>query len=119
MGKVIKLDNLIPKLKKLDKEKTVGLITGCFDILHKGHKDLLSFAKSKCDILIVGLDSDAAIKKTKGSDRPINNQTTRANNLVKTELPDYVLLLEGEEKFVTSFMIPLTPKQYRYNMLLL
>ena len=50
----------------------VGFINGCFDILHIGHVELLSHAKSKCDYLIVGLDSDKRVAQLKGPSRPIN-----------------------------------------------
>ena len=102
MGKTLKAEALFSELKSIRKDKIIGLITGCFDILHNGHIDLLSFAESKCDILIVGVDTDTAVKRTKGDDRPINNQKIRANNLLKTKLIDYVLLLENAESFDTD-----------------
>ena len=50
---------------------------GCFDIIHKGHVDYLNRAKSLGDYLIVGLNSDASVKKLKGPQRPINDQESR------------------------------------------
>ena len=50
----------------------IVFVNGCFDILHPGHLDLLKTAKSKGDILVVGLNSDISIKKNKGKNRPIN-----------------------------------------------
>ena len=46
---------------------------GCYDLIHRGHIDLLSKAKSKGDKLIVGLNSDRSVKQLKGNDRPIQN----------------------------------------------
>lgn len=50
---------------------------GCFDILHRGHIELLEEAKKLGDVLIIGLNSDSSIKRLKGRGRPINNQEDR------------------------------------------
>ena len=64
------------------KEKRTGkkivFTNGCFDILHAGHVKSIEFAKSKGDILIIGLNSDTSIKRIKGPKRPINKQADRA-----------------------------------------
>tara|TARA_Y100001970_G_scaffold234091_1_gene292214 strand:- start:294 stop:767 length:474 start_codon:yes stop_codon:yes gene_type:complete len=57
---------------------------GCFDLLHKGHKDLLAKALSYGDILIVGLNSDTSVKLIKGEERPIQNQQVRKNSLINS-----------------------------------
>lgn len=57
--------NEIPKLKPNWQGKKVGLVTGCFDILHFGHISIFEFAKSHVDILLVGIDSDESIKINK------------------------------------------------------
>lgn len=51
---------------------------GCFDLLHKGHVDYLSKASDLGDVLIVGLNSDSSVKRLKGADRPILDETSRA-----------------------------------------
>ena len=56
--------------------KTV-FVNGCFDILHRGHLELFSYAKSLGDTLIVAIDSDEKVRKTKGRDRPVNNAEDR------------------------------------------
>ena len=58
--------------------KKIVFTNGCFDILHAGHVSSLEFAKSKGDILVLGLNSDASIKRLKGKNRPINKQADRA-----------------------------------------
>ena len=58
--------------------KKIVFTNGCFDILHAGHVSSIEFAKSKGDILILGLNSDASIKRLKGPKRPINKQADRA-----------------------------------------
>lgn len=58
-------------------QKKIVFACGCFDILHCGHIELLSFAKSLGDILIVGVNSDSSVKVLKGQHRPIQKQEYR------------------------------------------
>jgi len=51
--------------------RVIGFTNGCFDILHPGHLELLYFAKSRCDLLFVALNSDAGIRRLKGGNRPV------------------------------------------------
>lgn len=50
---------------------------GCFDILHKGHIELLEYCASLGDEVVIGLNSDASVKRLKGNERPINNEVSR------------------------------------------
>ena len=79
MNKKIKTLAQVAKVSSHDRKigKTVGLITGCFDVIHAGHVDLFRFAKKHCDLVIVGLDSDETIKLNKGPNRPIHNIAQR------------------------------------------
>lgn len=56
----------------------IGFTNGCFDILHRGHVTYLTQARGWCDRLIVGLNSDASVKRLKGEERPVNNLESRA-----------------------------------------
>ena len=56
--------------------KTV-FTNGCFDIIHRGHIELLKFCRAVGDQVIVGLNSDESVKKLKGPNRPINNEEDR------------------------------------------
>ena len=77
-GKIRLLKELYSIVNKHKKRgKTIGLITGCFDILHIGHIELFQSAKNQVDILIVGVENDETIKRSKGTNRPVNNQDTR------------------------------------------
>jgi D-sedoheptulose 7-phosphate isomerase len=67
---------------------------GCFDILHPGHIDLLSRAKQLGTKLIVGINSDAAVKAIKGRSRPINNQDDRREVLLNLRSVDEVVIFE-------------------------
>ncbi|PIU83450.1 MAG: D-glycero-beta-D-manno-heptose 1-phosphate adenylyltransferase, partial [Elusimicrobia bacterium CG06_land_8_20_14_3_00_38_11] len=75
----IKSQNQISEIaRKLKKSgKKIVFTNGCFDILHIGHIRLLEKAKSLGDILIVGLNSDASVKKIKGKHRPIIPENER------------------------------------------
>jgi D-beta-D-heptose 7-phosphate kinase/D-beta-D-heptose 1-phosphate adenosyltransferase len=56
----------------------VGFTNGCFDILHRGHVAYLAQAKSWCDRLVVGVNSDASVRALKGEGRPVNDLESRA-----------------------------------------
>jgi rfaE bifunctional protein nucleotidyltransferase chain/domain len=82
-------------LKKLDEERAAGkkivFTNGCFDILHRGHATYLRKARSLGDLLIIGLNSDASVKRLKGESRPINNEEDRAYILESLECVSYVV----------------------------
>ncbi len=90
MDKIITLDkiNYISR-----KHKKVVLVGGCFDIFHIGHLRFLEKAKKKGDILVVALESDAAVKRLKGHHKPIHKQKERSQILATINWVDYVLLL--------------------------
>jgi D-beta-D-heptose 7-phosphate kinase/D-beta-D-heptose 1-phosphate adenosyltransferase len=69
---------------------------GCFDLLHIGHIELLKYAKSLGDKLIVGLNSDNSIKSIKGPTRPINNEKTRKILLESIKYVDEVIIFEED-----------------------
>mgnify|MGYP006275262751 FL=1 len=75
---------------------TVGFTNGCFDILHPGHLAVLRHAASVCDRLVVGLNSDASVKRLKGPDRPVNDAWTRAVMLASLEMIDRVVVFEED-----------------------
>ena len=93
MGKIKNLKSLEADISSLKRKgKKIVFTNGCFDILHLGHLKILKEAKSKGDILVVGLNSDASIKKIKGPSRPIVNQRTRAKLLANMIGVDYVII---------------------------
>ncbi len=78
-NKIMTRAKLAAFIKKAKAEgKKIVFTNGCFDILHAGHVSSIEFAKSKGDILVLGLNSDASIKRLKGPKRPINKQADRA-----------------------------------------
>jgi D-beta-D-heptose 7-phosphate kinase/D-beta-D-heptose 1-phosphate adenosyltransferase len=93
MDKIIKIEDL----SNFEfKNKKVVFTNGCFDIIHHAHIKLLKFAKSKGDILVVGLNSDESIKKIKGESRPINNIIDRVSLLFELDFIDYIIIFEDE-----------------------
>ena len=89
--------NLRGKIKIYKKDnKKVVFTNGCFDLMHKGHKDLLNKASSYGDILIVGINSDRSVKSIKGKDRPIENEVTRADKLSKLGCVDHVIIFDSK-----------------------
>jgi D-beta-D-heptose 7-phosphate kinase/D-beta-D-heptose 1-phosphate adenosyltransferase len=76
--------------------KKIVFTNGCFDILHAGHVSILEFSKSKGDILVLGLNSDASVSCVKGAHRPLNKQTDRALVAAALEPVDAVVLF-GEK----------------------
>jgi D-beta-D-heptose 7-phosphate kinase/D-beta-D-heptose 1-phosphate adenosyltransferase len=74
----------------------IGFTNGCFDILHPGHVKVLTAARATCDRLIVGLNSDASVKRLKGPERPVQNERARAEVLAALEAVDLVVLFEED-----------------------
>jgi len=74
-------------------------VNGCFDLVHAGHLDLLKFAKSQGDKLIVLLNSDESIRKLKGPTRPINCQSDRVQMLLAIRYVDKVIVFNEETPF--------------------
>lgn len=74
----------------------IGFTNGCFDILHPGHVRVLTRARATCDRLIVGLNSDASVKRLKGEERPVQNERARAEVLAALEAVDLVVIFEDD-----------------------
>jgi len=74
----------------------VGFTNGCFDLLHPGHISLLKQAKAQCDRLVIGLNSDASIKRLKGDTRPIQSEEARATVLASMSDVDLVVTFEED-----------------------
>ncbi len=72
----------------------VVFTNGVFDLLHPGHIDILTAARSRGDALIVGLNTDASVKRLKGPDRPVRNQAERAYVLAALEAVDLVVMFD-------------------------
>jgi rfaE bifunctional protein nucleotidyltransferase chain/domain len=76
--------------------KSIAFTNGVFDLLHQGHIFSLSQAAREADLLIVGLNADASVKRLKGDSRPIHDQDTRALLLASLLMVDAVVLFEED-----------------------
>ena len=76
--------------------KKVVFTNGCFDILHAGHARYLHEARREGDVLVVGLNSDASVRRLKGADRPVVGQADRAELLASLECVDYVVVFDED-----------------------
>lgn len=74
----------------------VVFTNGVFDLLHPGHVDVLIGARARGDVLVVGLNSDASVKRLKGADRPVRSEGERAYVLAALEAVDAVTLFEQD-----------------------
>lgn len=79
--------------------KKVVFTNGCFDILHRGHVDYLQKSRNQGDVLVLGLNSDASVKRLKGEERPINNQDDRAFVLSGLTAVDYVVVFDEDTPY--------------------
>lgn len=74
------------------------VVNGTFDILHRGHLELLNFAKKQGDWLLVCIDSDRRVKELKGETRPVNSEADRKFMLQNLKAVDYVLIFDSSEE---------------------
>lgn len=79
--------------------KKIVFTNGCFDILHVGHKRYLQAASTLGDILVVGVNSDASVRRLKGEGRPVNNEEDRMEMLSAMECVDYVAMFEEDTPY--------------------
>jgi D-beta-D-heptose 7-phosphate kinase/D-beta-D-heptose 1-phosphate adenosyltransferase len=73
-----------------------GFTNGCFDLLHPGHVHLLEQARGQCDRLVVGLNSDASVRRLKGKTRPVQPEAARAAVLASLSAVDLVVIYDED-----------------------
>jgi D-glycero-beta-D-manno-heptose 1-phosphate adenylyltransferase len=86
--------------------RTVVFTNGTFDILHRGHVEYLARARALGDVLIVGLNTDASIRRIKGKGRPVNSNRDRAAVLAGLAAVDYVCFFGADtpERLIRSLL---------------
>ena len=96
-SKIYDLPQLLQEVKRWRvKNKKVVFTNGVFDILHEGHIASLSQAATHGDVLVVGLNSDASVKRLKGDSRPVNTQAARALILASLVMTDAVVIFDED-----------------------
>ena len=98
--KIITQENLSFVLNNLRHEnKKIVFTNGVFDIIHRGHISYLQKARQLGDILILGLNTDASVKRIKGEGRPINHENDRAFVLSAIEFVDYIIMFSEDTPY--------------------
>lgn len=106
----MKFTKELSQFLEANKNKNITFTNGCFDILHRGHVSYLNQAKAQGDLLIVGLNSDASVKRLKGESRPINSEQDRKFVLENLKSVDFVEIFEEDTplsliEFITPSML--------------
>ena len=97
MGDIVARADLVRIREELKREgRKVVFTNGCFDIVHRGHVEYLTKAKALGDVLFVGMNTDASVKRLKGITRPIVCQDDRAFVLSAFRVVDYVCLFNED-----------------------
>jgi rfaE bifunctional protein nucleotidyltransferase chain/domain len=97
INKLVTLEKLTQLFDQArSKRKQIAWTNGCFDIIHAGHVDYLERSKAYGDSLVVGLNSDASVKKLKGDFRPIFSELDRARVLCSIVYVDYVVIFSDK-----------------------
>ena len=86
--------------------RAVVFTNGCYDVLHPGHIRLLEQARSLGDLLVVGLNTDAGVRRSKGPTRPVTPEEERAETLLALESVDAVVLFDEEtpRELIAAFL---------------
>jgi D-beta-D-heptose 7-phosphate kinase/D-beta-D-heptose 1-phosphate adenosyltransferase len=96
-AKLMPLERMVDRVARWRRKGyRIGFTNGCFDLLHPGHLSLLQQARSACDKLVVGLNSDASVKRLKGEARPVQSEAARAAVLGSIETVSGVVIF-GED----------------------
>jgi len=87
--------------------RTVALANGCFDVLHVGHVRYLQGAREQADVLVVGVNADASVRKLKGPGRPVLGEQDRALLVAAVRAVDHVVVFAEDD--VTRLILALRP----------
>jgi D-beta-D-heptose 7-phosphate kinase/D-beta-D-heptose 1-phosphate adenosyltransferase len=96
-GKARSLPALVRELERhRGMGKRIVFTNGCFDIIHLGHVKYFQFAKSQGDLLVVGVNTDASIRRLKGPSRPVMDESDRMGILEELQSIDYLVLFDDD-----------------------
>jgi D-glycero-beta-D-manno-heptose 1-phosphate adenylyltransferase len=97
LGRLYSRSELLQQRKRWkDEGRTVAFTNGCYDLLHPGHIRLLEHARSLAGVLIVGINTDAGVRRLKGPGRPLLPEQERAEVLAALEAVDAVVVFDED-----------------------
>lgn len=105
MGQVLKFETVTADLATLKSQnKKIVFTNGCFDLLHVGHVRYLQEARRLGDVLVVGVNSDASVKRLKGPTRPVQTEADRAEILAALGCVDFTVIFTEDtpEKLIQN-----------------
>ena len=107
-SKLGSLERVSEQLKEARSQgRTVALANGCFDVLHVGHVRYLQGAKAEADVLVVGVNGDASVRRLKGEDRPLLPAGDRALLVGALRAVDHVIVFDEDD--VRGLLLALKP----------
>ena len=107
-SKIGTLDEIMERLREArGAGRTVALANGCFDVLHVGHVRYLAAARAEADVLVVGVNADASVRRLKGPGRPLTPEADRAVMVAALESVDHVVVFPEDD--VGALLLALRP----------
>ncbi len=95
--KLFNRDDAVHQVRQWQSEGLkIGFTNGCFDLLHPGHVTLLEEAASRCDKLVMGLNTDGSVRRYKGPTRPVQSELNRAKVLSGLTAIDMIVLFDED-----------------------
>jgi len=91
------LNYKLAQLRFLDKK--IVFTNGCFDILHRGHIEYLAKASDLADVMIIGLNTDSSVSRLKGTNRPLQDEYSRALTLASLSFVDFVVYFDEDTPY--------------------
>lgn len=88
----------VKRVERIDSKNGIVLINGVFDLLHEGHLELIKFAKTQGEKLVVAIDADKRVRENKGKDRPVNNENIRKKLLESNKYVDEVVIFSSKQE---------------------
>ncbi len=119
MNGVMELEQFLPLRERMRREKKVLVFTnGVFDLLHRGHVEYLEKARALGDALVVGLNSDASVRRIKGEKRPIVPEADRAYLVSRLKPVDFVILFDEDtpERLIRAILPDVLVKGADYQL---
>lgn len=96
-SKIVPAQDILEKIQSANLTSKTVFTNGCFDLLHPGHVDYLMRCKRLGGTLIVGMNTDASVRRLKGATRPVTSEQDRAYVLASLECVDFVVLFEEDD----------------------